>query len=429
MRRHRGLSLLVVAGAVSGACSSSSTSPLPAPIPAAVIDEWRFPHDQHADVDCVDCHAVRAVLAGEPAVPGADDHAPCDRDQCHADAFVREPGPLCGTCHDEVDPTNRTPTTLAPYPPAHGSRSLAAEFSHARHVSYAQMEQRVGFHVACADCHPRAEGQANPSRPGHAACMRCHAEEAAPEGTPIMRDCDDCHAKRPRQPSRQRRLITGDLRFSHATHTTDRKGRVVRCVECHQSISTVRKTDGHPVPSTRACVGCHDDDDRTPSQFRMRACETCHATRSESFQTLAPRSHLPAEERPVDHTIAFRTDHETEARNAPQSCVKCHPTMSGSARDVCDECHQSSRPRDHTVLWPEFEHGPAAAFDADRCATCHTGGFCVACHSRPPRSHFPLAAFARGGHAASAAYDTRACTVCHDVTRDCTGPGCHGRLE
>ena len=242
-----------------------------------------------------------------------------------------------------------------------------------------------------------------------------------------MSACDRCHVTRAHQPRRARVLINGDLRFDHASHRADRRGVVIRCVGCHDTIETADHTGAHPPPPTRACVDCHDDADRTPQSQRMRVCETCHATRIESFGVLAPRSHLPAAARPANHTLAFRTDHGPDAEAAPAACAACHPVMSGGRRDTCDECHQLMRPDDHVVGWAEWEHGPEAATDSDRCATCHTGGFCVACHAQPPRSHIPLAAFARGGHAETAALDLRACTVCHTTEADCSGLGCHVR--
>ncbi len=387
----------------------------------------------HVKTTCVDCHDRGAVLAGRLAVPGADDHAPCDRNNCHRSEFVAAPGPFCTLCHSELDPTGAGPTTLAPYPPVVGRRTLAAKFSHEVHVDYAKMEASVGFHVACSDCHARDPEASDPQLPDHATCNRCHAAEAAPEGAPRMEDCGQCHAERDRAargaraPARARKMIVGDLRFAHVSHAVDRKGRLIRCVTCHVDVASIAQTGAHATPPTAACVECHDDRGRVPDEARMRTCEMCHATRSESFGTLAPRSHLPALERPENHTIAFRSDHTTEARHSGSECAKCHSTMSGSSRDVCDECHQSMRPRDHNVAWREFDHGPEAATDSARCATCHAAGFCISCHSRPPRSHFPMSEFSRGGHAIQASIDTRACVACHEPVRDCLTLGCHAR--
>jgi hypothetical protein len=386
----------------------------------------RFPHAAHALTRCVECHDPAAIAAGQPARPGADDHAPCDREACHRQDFLAPPARLCTLCHDEVDPTGMAPTSLAPYPPRAGRRALAAEFSHALHLDHARLEQSVGFHVACRDCHASA-GAGRRGLPDHSACARCHADEAAPAGAPRMADCERCHVPRAPAPARERRLITGDLHFDHARHETDRTGQPTLCIECHAAVGAVARLGEHVVPLTAACVECHDDDARTPPALAMRACETCHVARSESFGTLAPRSHFPPRAIPEDHTLAFRSDHEVEAKSEGQRCARCHRTMSGSPRDTCDQCHRVMRPRDHTVGWREFDHGPAAGGDHERCATCHVADFCIACHSRPPRSHFPLGEFARGDHAALAELDLRACTVCHSIERDCTRLGCHDR--
>jgi len=390
----------------------------------AEVEQWRFPHGKHSDLTCTECHEARAVERGEPARPGAADHEPCDREQCHRSEFVARPGPFCTHCHTEVDPTGSRPSTLAPYPPELGRRLLAAEFDHQLHLNADRMESKVGFHVECLDCHElRPDGTYR--SPGHAACRRCHATEAAPEGAPPLGQCDACHRTRPRPPRRGRKLIVGDLRFLHGNHTTTRDTRPIECVQCHSDATTAAVTGTLRPPPTSVCTECHDDPARTPVSLRMRVCENCHLGRAESFGSLAPRSHLPPLDTPANHTLAFRTDHATEARLAARQCARCHTEMSGSPRAACDECHQVMRPRSHNISWTEFDHGPQAAVDAQPCATCHAGGFCVACHSRPPRSHFPLGDFARGGHAALADVNLRSCFVCHPSGRDCTTAGCH----
>ena len=395
-----------------------------APSPPA-LDEGRFPHPLHAQIACVDCHASAAVLAGEPARPGTGDHAPCDREQCHRPAFLGRPGTLCRICHERVDPIAGT-ATPAPYPPQHGRRALAAEFDHAGHLDFAAVEAAVGFHVSCSDCHAGPGGEIQTA--SHAACSRCHAPEAAPPGAPTLFECGGCHRPRSDPPSRERELIVGDLRFAHRTHRSDRRGDRIRCVECHQDTATHDRTGEHPLPPTRACVTCHDDGSRVPREHRMRACETCHVGRRQQLGSLAPRSHLPATERPLDHTVAFRRDHDQEALRDPTRCARCHTAVSGTSRDICDECHRVSRPADHVVTWREFDHGPEAATESDRCAMCHSADYCVACHSVAPRSHFPLAGFgAGGGHGTQAMLNLRACVTCHPQQTFCSRGGCHPR--
>jgi hypothetical protein len=385
--------------------------------------EGRFPHASHGRIACTDCHAAAAVAEGRPAVPGARDHAPCDQSGCHREQFLAPPGPFCTTCHTAVDPTGAEPSPIA-YPPSRGPRALASRFSHRVHLDYGAMERQVGFHVSCTDCHTaRADGEL--ARPDHAVCSRCHAPEAALDGAPRMDSCDGCHRARSVPPRRTRRVIVGDLHFRHVNHRRDRTGKLIICSDCHADAATVDQAGRHRPPATRSCVTCHDDVARVPSAMRMRVCETCHATLSKTLAQLPPRSHLPEPARPTSHTLAFRRDHGVEARTNPRNCARCHTFMSGAPRDSCDECHKQMRPTDHVVTFREFEHGAAARARSERCATCHQADFCIACHQRPPRSHFPLMEFARSGHGTVARFDYRACVTCHQPDRDCTGSGCH----
>ena len=388
-------------------------------------ERGRFPHPLHHSLPCTDCHPQPDVLFGRPARPGTNDHAPCDRNQCHQAAFLSSPTPLCNICHDRLDPGDDSPgaNLPSPYPPPRGRRALAAEFSHATHLDFPRMEAAVGFHVSCSDCHEPAGDELTP--PGHTVCARCHAPEASPPGTPSLAECARCHVDRPVQPSRLRRFITADLRFDHGDHRQDRRGRAITCSGCHTGSASVQKTGSHAAPAMAACVECHDDTARTPPAKRMRMCEACHATKRASFGAIAPRSHLPALERPEDHTRAFRRDHAADATADPQRCARCHTFMSGSPRDACDDCHRIMRPQDHTVTWREFDHGPASAARADGCAVCHQGDFCIACHSTRPRSHFPSIDFAQRGHGDFARVNLRSCSACHIFETDCATSGCH----
>ncbi|HUS69090.1 MAG TPA: hypothetical protein VMZ28_31350 [Kofleriaceae bacterium] len=413
---------LLIACVLAGACRGRGGPSQPA---AVDTETGRFPHARHAKVACVECHPASEVLAGRPARPGTEDHAPCDRGECHQAEFMARPGRLCRVCHAQADPTVGAKVEVVPYPPATGRRALAAEFSHERHLDFGRMEERVGFHVACSDCH-LPPGGSDLHTPDHAVCGRCHAPEARLTGAPVMIDCARCHRERERQPSRLRAFIVGDLRFDHAAHQQDRAGRKIGCPVCHTASSTATATGDHPAPSMPACVACHDDDTRTPADRRMRVCETCHLEKQASFGSIAPRSHLPALERPEDHTRAFRRDHAADAASNPKRCARCHTFMSGSARDTCDDCHRVMRPQDHTVTWREFDHGSAAATRTDNCSTCHQADFCVSCHRVRPRSHFPIEEFADGGgHGFFARENMRACVTCHVPDVECSRAGCH----
>jgi hypothetical protein len=403
---------------------------LPAPV---VVETGRFPHGAHDTLACTGCHDLDAVLTGRTARPGGRDHAPCDGEQCHREAFLAAPGPLCEICHQAVAPAQSGESPLVPYPPIQGRRALASAFSHARHLNFARMEKHVGFHVWCSDCHQpaRAEAPGDPragtmTLPGHDVCGRCHAPEAAPPDVPHMQQCRACHGQRAQQPSRQRSLIAGDLRFAHDNHGIDRRGEVIACVTCHAQSRAATAIESHAGPTTAACVACHDDKARTPARLRMQVCSTCHEVPRVLFDALPPRSHLPARERPEDHTLAFRRDHTAEAEAAPDRCAVCHTFMSGGTRDACDECHQVMRPADHVLTWRELDHGSEAAVGSERCSTCHATPFCVSCHSVRPRSHFPQSEWWRR-HGAPASLNPSACLTCHDVAQDCAD--CHGGTD
>jgi hypothetical protein len=157
----------------------------------------------------------------------------------------------------------------------------------------------------------------------------------------------------------------------------------------------------------------------------MRVCETCHATRASSFGALAPRDHLPLTERPIDHTIAFRTDHGEAARSSAARCATCHTQLSGSTVDTCDECHQVMRPQDHVATWRELDHGGFALNDSDRCSACHVVDYCADCHRQRPRSHLGGQRFDLLEHGDLARVNLRSCLTCHDPRVDCARSGCH----
>ncbi len=409
------LAALAITVAVTSGCRRAA----PPPPPPLVAGPDRFPHGAHTAVGCPTCHDPASVQAGTPRVPGGDDHAPCD--DCHAESFRAAPGPMCRVCHTSVDPTGARPSPLRPFPADDAVRNLPSRFSHAIHLDDERMEGAVGFHVSCSDCHGGADAE-RPAAADHGACGRCHADEVGLEGVPALSACTLCHqdtaaARHPRK------LITGDLRFEHELHRTDARGARIGCETCHDG--TAQATgERHDPPSTATCVACHDDAARVPVAKRMRICETCHTAKAETIGAIAPRSHLPGTERPIDHTLAFRSDHRAEAQDATR-CAGCHQMMSGNPRAACDECHQVMRPQDHTVLWREYDHGGDAVVASDRCATCHVVDYCTACHRRPPRSHAPLGSFGTGDHGDLARQNPRSCLTCHEPVTDCVGAGCH----
>lgn len=388
--------LWIVMAMLVAAC----TPPRVADVPIAPADPARINHAQHAQISCGNCHRSNKR-------PGADDHKPCDDGACHKKEFLQPPGLFCRICHTKVT-TSPLDAPLKDYPTVDPWQLLPPVFSHRRHMDANRMESQVGFHVACADCHTRDGAQV---RPNHGTCSRCHAAEAALAHAPRMEDCVGCHTNGARLRVRKR-LIRDDLQFEHDHHRTDRKGVPIRCEDCHGRTASSPSYDDHGPVRIESCVGCHDDGDRTPYPMRMRICETCHKERLATLTAIAPRNHLPATERPLDHTLAFRRDHAEAAGQNAARCATCHTQMSGNPRQACDECHQRMLPADHRITFRELDHGPEAAADRNRCATCHVVEFCTACHQQRPRSHGFVGTFEKE-HGRLARLNVRSCTTCH----------------
>ena len=376
--------------------------------PAATAGPPRFPHAAaaHKALACGACH--------QQTPPGAADHAPCDG--CHRDAFERTPGRFCDVCHERVEVGGQSPVV---FPPRAGGRALAAEFSHELHLDARRMEDKIGHHVACRDCHAAIDGERDMRLPSHPACASCHERS---DVAPAMTACAGCHVARDDDPRRERRLVRDDLHFRHNLHESDAAGAPILCGTCHTNIRRAQETGGVTVPPLEVCVGCHDDRARAPARVAMARCEACHSRPPEGFARLvAPRSHLGRAGRPDDHTLAFRRDHGVAAERDPARCASCHAGLSGG-RSACDDCHQIWRPADHGVTWRELDHGSEAGTSATRCALCHGGEYCAACHSARPRSHAP-ADFARQGHAMAARANLRSCFTCHRIEVECAA--CH----
>ena len=390
--------LLIISAIVAvAACTSKRRADEPLP----PIDPTRMSHARHAQIPCGGCHRSSEQR------PGADEHRPCDDGACHRKEFLAQPGNVCRVCHEAITSQPLT-APLRAYPSDDLWQSLPPVFSHRQHMNAKRMESEVGFHVACADCHVRDGKRVTPD---HAACARCHAAEVGLSTAPTMADCAGCH-KSGARPRKRARLIRGDLVFSHDRHMADRKNNAIRCEACHVVSAQSARYEDHLAPRVESCVGCHDDSDRTPIANRMRICETCHTTRVAGVATLAPRNHLPASERPIDHTIAFRRDHEEIAEREAARCATCHTQMSGNPMQACDECHQTMLPADHRITWRELDHGPEAAAARNRCASCHVVEFCTSCHSQRPRSHGLRGTFTTE-HGRLARANVRSCLTCH----------------
>ncbi|MCG8416912.1 MAG: hypothetical protein MJE77_03075 [Proteobacteria bacterium] len=429
----------VTAGAVAscgGGAAKGSSKPHTSALPLGAVpaDSDRFPHDLHTGDDerirgykarglaCTDCHPREAVLKGQYARPGLNQHAPCD--DCHKNEFYKPPGKFCRNCHTVVDAKNQGNTDLQRYPERGFRRVLAARFSHRLHLDESRMESEVGFHVDCADCHNRDGKSRDPRLPGHKQCARCHAEKSAARDKLDMGDCQSCHPRRDIDLVRGRIFITGDLIFTHASHEADAEGKQISCEVCHSDIPASRSAADASVPAMQRCAVCHEDAAKSPDRVRIGRCEVCHKTITSG---VAPMNHLVRRGLPEDHTLEFRRNHGEQAADPNANCAFCHDGLGKSNRDSCFQCHNVMKPRDHNLGWRDDSHGREAAAERDRCTVCHTADYCTACHSVPPRSHQPYVEFRLGGHAEVARFDLRSCFACHTFESTCSD--CHRGLR
>lgn len=235
-----------------------------------------------------------------------------------------------------------------------------------------------------------------------------------------MDRCAGCHVQRDVELRRGRIFITGDLKFSHATHEVDHSGAPVACTTCHAGVGDSSSREDMAVPAMVRCAQCHEDARKSPDRVRMTNCAVCHA----QIQTgTPPTDHMVSGSRPADHTLEFRKHHGGAAAAKDANCRFCHVELTGASHeDSCFMCHNVTRPRDHNVMFRD-DHGREAEADGTRCATCHAPETCAACHSVPPRSHTPLAEFRLGGHAQQARFGLTACLTCHTYEDTCAQ--CH----
>lgn len=292
-----------------------------------------FPHEKHADLDCVDCHAEVATSTrlGQAALPRAA---------------------TCQECHD---PASMTPAERAAHEPpaAREPSERSITFDHAAHLARIQAKGND----ACRTCHASERlpepGPPRDPTPPMSACTACHHHE---EEVAAAR-CTPCHVSLRRFPLRPIQALAG---LSHRGDFVRRHGRLV----------------GN---SAETCAQCHD----------QTYCAKCHANATLPFR---PELQFP-EDVKTDfiHRGDFVSRHHIEAAADPAGCRKCHGSF------FCDSCHQAQNvsprvairggsPRDpHPAGWASgAQHGTAARQNIVGCASCHDqsgpANLCARCH-------------------------------------------------
>lgn len=443
-----------------------------------LIDTGLFSHTAHlADsaeiksqnggevLGCQDCHDVNKAQNYKVQRPGADAHAPCDT--CHEQEFFKEPGEFCSVCHKTMDPLIEGKSTVYDYPRRQVAAQLVSSFNHRVHLAGERVKKDGGGSLACEDCHSvTSESAAYATFPKHENCVKCHGDAVSPR----LDDCNGCHSRN--GPGRARGFIKNDIRFTHGKHQKDMDGKPVSCETCHYAVGKSSSQKDLNLPLMADCAKCHADSKKTPDRVRITNCGLCHTTdvksrplpgnhtaqlepaQDELEEILALLNELDPlidgglttplaippnatadisglvpsgkditkSQKPENHTVFFRINHEQAASSKDAKCGYCHTGLSGSPRDSCKDCHSTWKPRNHSLRWKSSEHGRQAAANPQRCATCHETDFCTSCHSVPPPNHSPIATF-RYRHGRVARFNVRACVTCHTFETTCVE--CH----
>ena len=443
MRRHRwvvlGLWLLV-------AC----WKPVRVGPPAKGVEPATFSHQTHFKLDlfCDACHDVMPEQKYALARPGNNQHQPCTT--CHEEAFKKPPGPMCGVCHESVNPRKKGASPLAAYPAPHRESQLVRPFNHKKHLD----EDNQKTALRCAACHElESKGSSNIAFGGHEACADCHGKELG-YSPPHMKNCRGCHSELSLTTGRN--FLQNDIRFTHAKHQRTQGGEIIDCLTCHASVVESESTANLPLPEMKDCATCHEDATRTPDRVRIAKCEVCHVgdvaavalpanhVADHAVPDPAPSPALSPTDRLVHESPRSQADSERLlASLAPafalpleQSLARMQQRLEQQQRiearvaraEVREERPLSStrRPDDHTAVF-RLRHEAAASSDNAKCRYCHLGlsgspvSSCQDCHAvMRPRSH--TARFRSVRHGRIAAIDQKPCATCHEVDY-CTG--CH----
>ena len=284
--------------------------------PPSFVSEFRvgFPHDKHADADCIDCHLTSKPQGAAKTRPLT--HASCFT--CHNQESELAPLPQnCDACHKAVQVTNQR------------------VFAHAQPQNYSQFkhDDRNHARLPCLLCHRRENNSPQPTLPGKAAhtpCTGCHAQQFS---NPASAICTICHTDV--QSGKVKAfppLRSFDARFDHARHAG------TACATCHRSN---RRGVGLSIPSRLnahvTCFSCH-----TPDARNISSCNTCHQ--------------LGRLVRTPEQAPAYRVGFS-------------HANHDATEKLGCGACHRS-RGRQVSAPLPLNHHAPVGA---SSCATCHNG--------------------------------------------------------
>ena len=363
-----------------------------------------------------------------------------------------------------------------------------AEEPRAGSAEYRLHDHHVGqLGLECGDCHAPAQPQSVVlSRPGHAQCLSCHAEDF--QGQPGVDLCRTCHTSlrptgsddlRPYPEFGKPQALL--FRFSHAQHLDNQErldpatGIRADCAFCHE-------LEGEGVfagfPGHTQCAACHSKPGILPNLTAGSTsadCRQCHGAAERANPGFSKERRPAGTRQASGAAVNLKFAHLPHLRSGgaePVSCITCHYEIPQSERladlshpealdcvachdgqrelvshfrmEDCQACHlearegvlpashsRSLKPLSHTVGFRRHHREQASAENA-KCFVCHTQvspavrreGDCAACHQvMRPLSH--TGRWRDAIHGKQAALDRQACAVCH--TAD-TCSRCHNQL-
>lgn len=236
-----------------------------------VRQDMGFTHDAHSRrnmqiQNCAQCHTADQEGKLTPPLAGKQ-HQPCAQSSCHLNEFMSRTTKICGICHEQVAPWQKTVSrSKPPLKPEWFER-----IDHSTHIS------KLGTgNAACASCHGDKLAGA-PAPQGHDACAPCHGRGQAP----AMGQCAACHAA---TPAARAAVSPWSVKatFAHKQHALDprARGAQTKCTECHKQIGQAKDLASIRAPAMADCEGCHDG----KSQFKTTGfeCSKCHTRVTEA---------------------------------------------------------------------------------------------------------------------------------------------------
>jgi hypothetical protein len=87
-------------------------------------------------------------------------------------------------------------------------------------------------------------------------------------------------------------------------------------------------------------------------------------------------AHAVESDKPSTHDATWLNRHGKVSRADEGDCLSCH-----TDRIACIDCHEDTKPRDHTSAYVYKGHALKAKWSRETCAPCHTdSSFCDECH-------------------------------------------------